>query len=128
MTDPESKAFALLRTIARMERYDIDTSDDAIEDAFETINGLIYRVREIVEDHDRPAAPFPEAEVPITLTGAQWTAVLARLVRPGALSEYGQRVYREATERLQKQMLAASDRHASGGTGLQEVVSDGKTV
>jgi hypothetical protein len=65
-----------------------------------------------------PPAPFPDAEIPITLTGSQWTAVLARIVRR-SLSDKGQRLYREAATRLQTQLLAASDRHASTGTAME---------
>lgn len=46
--DPQGRwAIELVGTIARMERYDIDASDDKIEDAFATMNDLIARARQI---------------------------------------------------------------------------------
>jgi hypothetical protein len=52
---------------------------------------------------------FGNHDVPITLTGAQWIALLGRIVGRD-LSPAGVREYREATEKLQAQLLAASDK------------------
>lgn len=48
---------------------------------------------------------FSERNITVTLTGAQWFALLAR-IGGRELSAKGAREYREATERLQKQLLA----------------------
>lgn len=55
--------------------------------------------------------PFPKAPVPVTLTGEEWTAILARIAKgaPG-LSPYGLDVYRRAQDKLCMQITAASSR------------------
>ena len=62
---------------------------------------------------DKPI-PFPDAEVPVTLTGTEWTALLGRLVRPNDLSPMGRKAYNSAASKLKQQLLAASERHPSG--------------
>lgn len=50
---------------------------------------------------------FPAMDVTITLTGTEWTAVLARLVRR-ELSPEGAKIYNAAAGKMQEQLLAAS--------------------
>jgi hypothetical protein len=52
---------------------------------------------------------FPKMDVPVTLTGEEWTAVLARLIRR-ELSPEGAKIYNRATGKIQDQILAASRR------------------
>jgi len=49
---------------------------------------------------------FSELDVSVTLTGAEWTAVLARLLRQ-ALSPEGERVFETASKKMQGQLLEA---------------------
>lgn len=56
--------------------------------------------------------PFPEMDVPVTMTGEEWTALLGRLVRR-PLSPKGEITYKRATEKLQAQLLAASNANPS---------------
>jgi hypothetical protein len=51
--------------------------------------------------------PFSQREVSITLTGAEWTAILARLLLH-ELSAEGERVYLDAVAKMQVQLLDAS--------------------
>jgi hypothetical protein len=56
---------------------------------------------------------FGKTDVSVTLTGEEWFAILARLVnRP--LSKQGAATYNKATEKMQVQLLAASDRSIKG--------------
>ena len=52
-------------------------------------------------------------EVTVTLTGEEWTAVLARIAHStpheGALSDLGAAVYNRASGKISKQLLASSD-------------------
>ena len=50
--------------------------------------------------------PFQKRDVPVTLTGEEWTALLARMVRV-ELSPKGSLVFQKACTKLQKQLLAA---------------------
>lgn len=53
---------------------------------------------------------FPKNPVKVTLTGEQWTTILARLARPSdGLSLRGRAVYRAAADSLAAQLKAASD-------------------
>lgn len=51
--------------------------------------------------------PFSQREVSVTLTGAEWTAILARLLLH-ELSAEGERVYLDAVAKMQVQLLDAS--------------------
>jgi hypothetical protein len=51
--------------------------------------------------------PFSQREVSVTLTGAEWTALLARLLRQ-PLSEEGERVCLVAASKMKRQLLDAS--------------------
>jgi hypothetical protein len=51
--------------------------------------------------------PFSQREVSITLTGAEWTALMARLLRQ-PLSDEGERVRRDAARKIKRQLLDAS--------------------
>lgn len=55
---------------------------------------------------------FPEMDVPVTLTGEEWTAVLGRLLRR-ELSPKGAKIYNGACTKLQEQLLAASNANPS---------------
>lgn len=75
----------LVRTIAGMTRYDVDSSDDKIEDAFATFNRIIAEARDIVEREKKPKRekgsiqttnpyghPFPHAKLRnVTLTSIE---------------------------------------------------------
>jgi hypothetical protein len=63
-------------------------------------------------EKDKPKMPFPETDVPVTLTGEEWTTVLARMIRAD-LSPKGRAVYHAATKKLQAQLLAASNANPS---------------
>lgn len=56
--------------------------------------------------------PFPDMDVSVTLTGEEWTALLAKLTSRG-LSAKGIRVYDSAARKLQAQLLAASNANPS---------------
>ena len=49
-------------------------------------------------------APFSKRDVEITLTGAQWVTILARLI-PVKLSPAGERLSKRAQRLLQEQLL-----------------------
>jgi hypothetical protein len=66
--------------------------------------------------------PFPLADVSVTLTGYEWTAILGRIARPNDLSEFGRAQYREAASKLREQLLAASARHPSPGPAEHNVL------
>jgi hypothetical protein len=51
--------------------------------------------------------PFSQREVSVTLTGAEWTALMARLLRQ-PLSDEGERVRRDAARKIKRQLLDAS--------------------
>jgi hypothetical protein len=57
--------------------------------------------------------PFSQREVAVVLTGAEWFALLARLLRK-PLSDKGRRVYVSAAEKLKGQLSKASGVKASG--------------
>jgi hypothetical protein len=52
--------------------------------------------------------PFPKRDVTVTLTGEEWTTLLARMINR-ELSAKGAKVYRQATTKLQQQILAQSE-------------------
>lgn len=56
--------------------------------------------------------PFPDMNVPVTLTGEEWTTLLARIAGR-SLSAKGCRVYNSAARKLKDQLLAASDANQS---------------
>lgn len=58
--------------------------------------------------------PFPDMDVPVTLTGEEWTALLGRMVDK-RLSKKGETIYRNACMKLQSQLLAASNANPSIG-------------
>lgn len=66
--------------------------------------------------------PFPQADVSVTLTGYEWTAILGRIVRPHDLSDFGREQYQEATRKLREQLLAASELHPSPGPAEHNVL------
>lgn len=69
---------------------------------------------------------FPNAPVGVTLTGEEWTMIIAVLARGrDGLSDHGRRVYRRAADKLAAQVCTASDRHAHGAAiGLHLVGAD----
>lgn len=53
---------------------------------------------------------FPQAPVTVTLTGTEWTTIMARLaVGERSLSRTGRAIYRDAARKLADQVVAASD-------------------
>lgn len=62
---------------------------------------------------DGQGATFCDSDVPVTMKGEEWTALLMRLVRPGVMSGYAQGCYHEAAKKLREQLLTASERHPS---------------
>lgn len=69
---------------------------------------------------------FPQAAVGVTLTGEEWTTIIAVLARGrDGLSDHGRGVYRRAADKLAAQVCTASDRHAGGqAIGLHLVGAD----
>lgn len=60
---------------------------------------------------------FPKADVPVTLTGEEWTTVLAKLAgRP--LSKIGAGIWKSAATKMQAQILAASNAAKGGDVTL----------
>lgn len=55
---------------------------------------------------------FPEAEVSVTMTGAEWTALLGRIAGY-SFSASGRSIYRSAAKKLQEQLTAASHKNPS---------------
>jgi hypothetical protein len=54
-----------------------------------------------------PASPFSKRQIAITMSGAEWVALIARVIdKP--LSEAGVRVYEQAQKKMIKQLRAAS--------------------
>lgn len=55
---------------------------------------------------------FPKRDVPVTLTGEEWVAVLARIVGQKnpryALNAKGAAIYNRAATKLQRQLMDAS--------------------
>jgi hypothetical protein len=56
--------------------------------------------------------PFPDMDVPVTLTGEEWTTLLARIAGY-PFSNKGEAVYKTATDKLTKQLLDASNANPS---------------
>ena len=56
--------------------------------------------------------PFPDMDVSVTLTGEEWTVLIARWIRK-PLSEKGEAIYHNASKKLREQLLAASDTNPS---------------
>lgn len=56
--------------------------------------------------------PFSDMDVPVTLTGSEWTALLGKLTSRG-LSPKGVKLYNQAAVKLQTQLLAASNANPS---------------
>ena len=54
-----------------------------------------------------PQDRFPKMDVPVTLTGEEWTVVLGRILQR-QLSPAGVVIYNRAATKLQDQLLAAS--------------------
>jgi hypothetical protein len=69
---------------------------------------------------------FPSAPVGVTLTGEEWTTIIAVLARGrDGLSDHGRGVYRRAADKLAAQVCTASDRHVRGEpTGPRLVGAD----
>lgn len=54
---------------------------------------------------------FTTDEIAVTMTGAQWVSIIAKLAMPkDGLSAKGRAVYKQASQRLAAQVTAASDR------------------
>ena len=51
--------------------------------------------------------PFHKRRVTVTLTGEEWTTLLARILHR-ELSLKGEQVYRKAADKLNKQLMKAS--------------------
>ena len=50
---------------------------------------------------------FPDMDVSVTLTGEEWTTFLARFCGK-SLSAKGEKIFHNASKKLQQQLLAAS--------------------
>jgi len=51
--------------------------------------------------------PFPDMEIPVTMTGEEWTVLLACIAKM-PLSAKGEMIFFNASNKLQEQLLAAS--------------------
>ena len=61
---------------------------------------------------------FSKARIAITLTGAEWTVLLARLINR-ELSPQGAKIYNDAAGKLKAQLLRASE--ACGPNQKEEI-------
>jgi hypothetical protein len=66
--------------------------------------------------------PFAEREIAVTMTGAQWFALVARIThstpKRGLFSEEGRAIYRAAGQRLNDQLSLASTTHERAKLGI----------
>ena len=69
----------------------------------------VYSIDRLSPHLRRASTPFEKREVSLTLTGAQWFALLARCAGKG-LSARGAKEYKTATDRLCTQIAAESEK------------------